>query len=62
MASVDVKGGAVREVHVYLDRAKVDALGISPDVVVARLKADNLIVPAGHFDELHARGQRAHRR
>ncbi|HEY7956126.1 MAG TPA: efflux RND transporter permease subunit, partial [Polyangia bacterium] len=51
VASVDVKGGAAREIHVDLDRARVDALGVSPAVVVAQLKAANLTVPAGHYDE-----------
>jgi HAE1 family hydrophobic/amphiphilic exporter-1 len=51
VASVDVKGGAVREVQVQLDRAKVDALNLSPGAIVARLKAENLNVPAGRFDE-----------
>jgi hydrophobe/amphiphile efflux-1 (HAE1) family protein len=51
VASVEVKGGAAREVHVLLDRAKVDALGLSPGVIVQKLKAENLNVPAGRFDE-----------
>lgn len=51
VAAVDVRGGAKREVNVELDRAKIDALGLSPGAIVARLKAENLSVPAGHFDE-----------
>ena len=51
VASVEVKGGAAREVHVDLDRARVDALGISPSTVVGYLKAANLTVPAGRYDE-----------
>jgi HAE1 family hydrophobic/amphiphilic exporter-1 len=51
VASVEVKGGAAREVHVDLDRARVDALGISPQTVVGYLKAANLTVPAGRYDE-----------
>lgn len=51
VASVDVKGGAEREVQVDLDLAKIDALGLSPMAIMARIKAQNLTVPAGRFDE-----------
>ncbi len=51
VAAVDVRGGAKREVNVELDRAKIDALGLSPGAIVGRLKSENLSVPAGHFDE-----------
>jgi hydrophobe/amphiphile efflux-1 (HAE1) family protein len=51
VAAVQIKGGASREVQVDLDRARLDALGIDPGTVAARLRAANLTVPAGHFDE-----------
>src|SRR5262249_1306093 len=51
VANVDVRGGATREIQVDLDRARVDALGIDPSMVVARLRAANLTVPAGRYDE-----------
>lgn len=51
VAAVDVKGGAKREVRVELDRGRVDALGLSPMAIVQRLRAENLNLPAGHFDE-----------
>ncbi|MBX3206504.1 MAG: efflux RND transporter permease subunit [Labilithrix sp.] len=51
VASVDVKGGAEREVHVELDRAKIDALRLSTLAILQQLKAQNLNVPAGHYDE-----------
>lgn len=51
VAAVNVLGGAEREVHVELDLAKIDALKLSPTGVLAQLKAQNLNVPAGHFDE-----------
>ncbi len=51
VASVDVKGGAEREVHVELDRAKIDALHLSPLAVLQQIKSQNLNVPAGHYDE-----------
>lgn len=51
VASIEVKGGAQREVHVDLDRAKIDALRLSPIGILEQLKAQNLNVPAGRFDE-----------
>lgn len=51
VASVEVKGGAEREIHVDLDRAKIDALGLSTIAVLQQIKAQNLNVPAGHYDE-----------
>jgi hydrophobic/amphiphilic exporter-1 (mainly G- bacteria), HAE1 family len=51
VAAVDIRGGATREVRVLLDRPKLDALGIGLAQVVGRLRAENLNVPAGHFDE-----------
>lgn len=51
VASVDVKGGAAREIHVDVDRARLDALGIDMTAVEQRLKAANLTVPAGRYDE-----------
>ena len=51
VASVDVKGGADREVHVDLDLARIDALHLSATAILEQLKAQNLTVPAGHFDE-----------
>ncbi|MCS6899101.1 MAG: efflux RND transporter permease subunit, partial [Myxococcales bacterium] len=51
VAAVQIKGGASREIQVDLDRARLDALGIDPGVVTARLRAANLTVPAGRFDE-----------
>jgi HAE1 family hydrophobic/amphiphilic exporter-1 len=51
VAAVDIKGGATREVRVLLDRPKLDALSIGPGQVVARLRSENLNVPAGHYDE-----------
>jgi hydrophobe/amphiphile efflux-1 (HAE1) family protein len=51
VAAVDIRGGAEREVRVLLDRPKLDALRIGLGQVVGRLRAENLNVPAGHFDE-----------
>ena len=38
VAAVNIKGGADREVHVDLDRARLDALGLSPEAIVAALR------------------------
>ncbi|MFT3769178.1 MAG: efflux RND transporter permease subunit [Minicystis sp.] len=51
VAAVNIKGGADREVHVDLDRSRLDALGLSPESVVQALRGGNLTVPAGHYDE-----------
>ena len=51
VAQVSVNGGATREIKVDLDRARLDALGQSPASIVNRLRAENMNVPAGHFDE-----------
>ena len=51
VASVDVKGGAEREVQVELDRAKIEALHLSTLGILEQIKAQNLNVPAGHYDE-----------
>jgi HAE1 family hydrophobic/amphiphilic exporter-1 len=51
VASVEVKGGAQREVHVDLDRAKIDALHLSTVGILEAIKSQNLSVPAGHYDE-----------
>lgn len=51
VAAIEVKGGAEREVHVDLDRARIDSLGLSPISIMQTLRSQNLNVPAGHFDE-----------
>jgi hydrophobic/amphiphilic exporter-1 (mainly G- bacteria), HAE1 family len=51
VAAVEIRGGAEREVRVSLSRPKLDALGVGPGQVVQRLRAENLNVPAGHYDE-----------
>jgi hydrophobe/amphiphile efflux-1 (HAE1) family protein len=50
VASIDIRGGATREIQVQLDRAAVEALNLDPAAVVARLKLANLTVPAGRYD------------
>jgi hydrophobe/amphiphile efflux-1 (HAE1) family protein len=50
-AAVNVNGGADREVHVDLDLARIDALKLSPLAILEQIKAQNITVPAGHYDE-----------
>jgi HAE1 family hydrophobic/amphiphilic exporter-1 len=47
VGSVTVAGGVRREIRVLLLPAALDALGISPDMVVAAVKRENTDVPAG---------------
>jgi HAE1 family hydrophobic/amphiphilic exporter-1 len=51
VAAVDINGGQTREIRVLLDRPKLDALAVPLAQVVGRLRAENLNVPAGHYDE-----------
>ena len=51
VAAVNIQGGAKREVQVDLVRDKINALGLTPGAIVQRLRAENLNVPAGRFDE-----------
>lgn len=51
VAAVNIEGGPEKEITVKLDRAKIDALGISPGSIAMRLRAENLNVPAGRFEE-----------
>jgi HAE1 family hydrophobic/amphiphilic exporter-1 len=47
VGSVQVAGGVRREVHVLLMPDRMNALGLSPDMVVAALERENADVPAG---------------
>ncbi len=50
VASVVVWGGKKREIHVWVDENKAEALGLSISQVVQAIKMQNLNVPAGHID------------
>lgn len=51
VAKVQIKGGATEEIHVDLKRERMEALGLTPGQIVMKIRAENLNVPAGHFDE-----------
>lgn len=51
VAAIDVKGGTVREIQVAIDRNKLDAVHLDPTLVVQKVRAANLTVPGGRFDE-----------
>jgi HAE1 family hydrophobic/amphiphilic exporter-1 len=50
VGSVEVVGGVRREIHALLLPDRMDALGVSPDMVVAALQRENTDVPAGRVE------------
>uniref|UniRef100_A0A832HZT0 Efflux RND transporter permease subunit n=1 Tax=Eiseniibacteriota bacterium TaxID=2212470 RepID=A0A832HZT0_UNCEI len=50
VGSVTVVGGLRREIHVLLLPDRMEALGVSPDMVVAALRRENADVPAGRIE------------
>lgn len=51
VASVSLMGGLEREIRVRVDKAKLEALNLSLDQIVNRLRSENLNQPAGHITE-----------
>jgi len=51
VASIDIHGGLYREIHVKARAAKLKALGISADAILAALRNENRNVPAGLFEQ-----------
>lgn len=51
VAAVDIWGGLEREIHVNLDPAKINALAIPLDQVIARVREGNVNVPAGTVEQ-----------
>ncbi len=54
VGSVTVVGGLEREIHVLLLPARMNALGVSPDMVIAALQRENLDMPAGRVEQGNA--------
>jgi HAE1 family hydrophobic/amphiphilic exporter-1 len=50
VGSVSVVGGLDREIHVLLLPARMEALGVSPDMVAAALRRENMDTPAGRVE------------
>lgn len=53
VARVTMRGDVRREIHINLDRSKLEALGIGVDRVVSALDEGNVSRPAGDFEEGH---------
>lgn len=51
VAAVDVWGGLNREIHINLKSAKLKALGLSPNSVLAAVRRENRNVPAGLYEK-----------
>ena len=51
VAAIDIRGGLNREIHINLHAAKIKALGISTDDLLAALSSENRNVPAGLYDK-----------
>jgi HAE1 family hydrophobic/amphiphilic exporter-1 len=50
VGNVTVVGGLEREIHVLLLPPRMEALGVSPDMVVAALRRENMDAPAGRVE------------
>jgi hydrophobic/amphiphilic exporter-1 (mainly G- bacteria), HAE1 family len=51
VASVSVSGGLEREVHVFVDRRRLEALGLSLPQLAQQLGSDSFDLPAGRITE-----------
>ena len=50
VGNVTVVGGLEREIHVLLLPPRMEALGVSPDMVVAALRRENMDAPSGRVE------------
>lgn len=50
VASMDVWGGVLREIHVDVNAAKIKALALPLDQILQRIKDQNINLPAGEID------------
>ncbi len=51
VASIRVLGGRERQINVGIDLDRAMALGITPAMITDRIRAENISVPGGGFDE-----------
>ncbi|MDD4687234.1 MAG: efflux RND transporter permease subunit [Candidatus Cloacimonetes bacterium] len=49
VASVNIWGGRTREIHINIDPLKMNALKISPDQIISRIRAANINQPTGNI-------------
>lgn len=50
VASLDIWGGLEREIHVDLDPDKIKALGLPLDLILSKIRSENVDVPAGTIE------------
>jgi HAE1 family hydrophobic/amphiphilic exporter-1 len=50
VAAVDVRGGLEREIHVDVDRSKLEAVGLSFSQIISALANENLDEPGGYLE------------
>jgi len=51
VAALDIYGGLEREIHVSLDPAKINALAIPLDQIIAQVREGNVNIPAGTIEK-----------
>jgi HAE1 family hydrophobic/amphiphilic exporter-1 len=51
VAAVDIRGGLEREIHVSLDPAKINALAIPLESIIATIREGNVNIPAGTIEK-----------
>jgi len=51
VAAVDIRGGLEREIHVALDPAKINALAIPLESIIAKISEGNVNIPAGTIEK-----------
>ena len=50
VGSVSISGAPKREIHIYIDPAKLEAYGISVEQIASVIGAENRNIPGGSFD------------
>ncbi len=50
VAAVDIRGGLEREIHVDIDRSKMEAVGLTFSQIISALKNENLDMPGGYLE------------
>ncbi|APR99344.1 efflux RND transporter permease subunit [Pajaroellobacter abortibovis] len=51
VSSIDIFGGRERRVWIELDRNQIDTLNLDATTIAARVQAENVNIPSGHFDK-----------